>query len=281
MHACLSIVPLSSPLVCCAEFNAIVSAFRYHADLTNSTLYTTGVPCPKCALMIVQSGIKTVVYFAGGMEVKVSEDMKKCAKEIEKDAEIVQNDADKMSDMTQGQAAIIMEKTAKIIAKNVEIFSNEMEGFVVVLNKNAKKMREEAEKMREEAEEEAEEKKRKAQKMKEEAEEKKRKAQKMKEKADELKKKVRVMKRIARKEANEIEKKAEEMKEDAEAIMACRYLPFMMKKVVKDLKAHANTIKVKGRDIDTMMEGIMEKRGEKEMEEEAKKIFYWAKVATL
>ena len=47
---------------CCAEFNAIVSAYRYHADLTSATLYTTGVPCSRCATKIVQSGIKTVVF---------------------------------------------------------------------------------------------------------------------------------------------------------------------------------------------------------------------------
>ena len=39
-----------------------MSAFRYHADLTNCILYTTAPPCHKCAQMIVQSGIKTVVY---------------------------------------------------------------------------------------------------------------------------------------------------------------------------------------------------------------------------
>jgi deoxycytidylate deaminase len=50
---------------CCAEHNAIVSAFRYHADLTNCILYTTAPPCHKCAQMIVQSGIKTVVYGNG------------------------------------------------------------------------------------------------------------------------------------------------------------------------------------------------------------------------
>ena len=50
---------------CCAEHNAIVSAFRYHADLTNCILYTTAPPCHKCAQMIVQSGIKTVVYGKG------------------------------------------------------------------------------------------------------------------------------------------------------------------------------------------------------------------------
>ena len=54
--------PLFILPVCCAEFNAIVSAYRYHADLTSATLYTTGVPCSRCATKIVQSGIKTVVY---------------------------------------------------------------------------------------------------------------------------------------------------------------------------------------------------------------------------
>ena len=39
-----------------------MSAFRYHADLTNCILYTTAPPCHKCAQMIVQSGIMTVVY---------------------------------------------------------------------------------------------------------------------------------------------------------------------------------------------------------------------------
>ena len=39
----------------------ILGAFRYHATLTNSILYTTSRPCPKCAQMIVQSGIKSVV----------------------------------------------------------------------------------------------------------------------------------------------------------------------------------------------------------------------------
>ncbi|CAI8054395.1 Deoxycytidylate deaminase [Geodia barretti] len=52
--------------VCCAEFNAIVSAYRYHADLTSATLYTTGVPCSRCATKIIQSGIKTIVH--GGEE---------------------------------------------------------------------------------------------------------------------------------------------------------------------------------------------------------------------
>ena len=66
--------------MCCAEFNAIVSAFRYHADLTSATLYTTGVPCPRCATKIVQSGIKTVVY--GGKDGSPNAEMKPEAKEV-------------------------------------------------------------------------------------------------------------------------------------------------------------------------------------------------------
>jgi deoxycytidylate deaminase len=54
--------------VCCAEFNTIVSAFRYHADLTRCILYTTGIPCARCATKIVQSGLKTVVHGKGEME---------------------------------------------------------------------------------------------------------------------------------------------------------------------------------------------------------------------
>ena len=53
--------PSKHNVECCAESNAIVSAFRYHASLTTSILYTTGQPCSKCAQMIVQSGIKSVV----------------------------------------------------------------------------------------------------------------------------------------------------------------------------------------------------------------------------
>ena len=49
--------------MCCAEFNVIMSALRCSADLTRgATLYTTGVPCPRCALKIAQSQIVTVVY---------------------------------------------------------------------------------------------------------------------------------------------------------------------------------------------------------------------------
>ena len=60
---------------CCAESNAIVNAFRHRADLTNCILYTTDLPCNKCAKMIVQTGIKTVVH--GGKGSEMQEEAKK------------------------------------------------------------------------------------------------------------------------------------------------------------------------------------------------------------
>lgn len=48
--------------VCHAEMNAIISAFRYHADLTSSILYTTAPLCFECAKIVVQSGVRTVIH---------------------------------------------------------------------------------------------------------------------------------------------------------------------------------------------------------------------------
>ena len=48
--------------VCHAELNAIISAFRRQADLSTCTLYVTDSPCGDCSKLIVQSGIKNVVY---------------------------------------------------------------------------------------------------------------------------------------------------------------------------------------------------------------------------
>ena len=48
------------PVVVHAEVNAITSSF---ADLTGATLYCNiGIPCPDCAGVIIQAGIKAVVY---------------------------------------------------------------------------------------------------------------------------------------------------------------------------------------------------------------------------
>ena len=42
--------------------NAIVNVIPGTADLRDCTLYTTLFPCHQCAKLIIQSGIKEVVY---------------------------------------------------------------------------------------------------------------------------------------------------------------------------------------------------------------------------
>ncbi|XP_039302060.1 deoxycytidylate deaminase isoform X2 [Solenopsis invicta] len=45
---------------CHAEMNAIMN--KYSSDLRNCTMYTSIFPCNECAKMIIQSGIKEVIY---------------------------------------------------------------------------------------------------------------------------------------------------------------------------------------------------------------------------
>ena len=47
------------PYVCHAEMNAILNSIK---NVKGCTLYTTLFPCNECAKMIIQSGIKAVVY---------------------------------------------------------------------------------------------------------------------------------------------------------------------------------------------------------------------------
>jgi dCMP deaminase len=48
-------------LIVHAEINAIDHCYTW--DLSNSTLYVTALPCPKCMLEIVRKSISRVVYF--------------------------------------------------------------------------------------------------------------------------------------------------------------------------------------------------------------------------
>ena len=48
--------------VCHAEFNAILNT-RGGADLNGCKIYVTLFPCNECAKMLIQTGIKEVVYF--------------------------------------------------------------------------------------------------------------------------------------------------------------------------------------------------------------------------
>jgi len=48
-----------------AEQNAIIQAARYGIDINGATLYCTHQPCVICAKMIINAGIKRVVYKEG------------------------------------------------------------------------------------------------------------------------------------------------------------------------------------------------------------------------
>lgn len=48
--------------VCHAELNAVLN--KYSADVKNCTIYTALFPCYECAKVIIQSGIKEVVYYS-------------------------------------------------------------------------------------------------------------------------------------------------------------------------------------------------------------------------
>ena len=49
-------------VVCHAELNAVIAAFRREADLSACTLYVTHSPCEECSKLVVQSGIKNIMF---------------------------------------------------------------------------------------------------------------------------------------------------------------------------------------------------------------------------
>ena len=53
---------VSKPYVLHAEANAITKIARSHNSSDGSTLYVTASPCIECAKLIIQSGIRRVVY---------------------------------------------------------------------------------------------------------------------------------------------------------------------------------------------------------------------------
>ncbi|MCL2597303.1 MAG: dCMP deaminase family protein [Paludibacter sp.] len=52
----------SQPYVLHAEANAITKIARSHNSSNGATLYVTASPCMECAKLIIQSGIRRVVY---------------------------------------------------------------------------------------------------------------------------------------------------------------------------------------------------------------------------
>lgn len=57
-----SILSTKYPFVCHAEMNAILN--KNEANLKNCTIYTSLFPCNECTKLIIQSGIKKVVYLS-------------------------------------------------------------------------------------------------------------------------------------------------------------------------------------------------------------------------
>jgi len=53
---------VTKPYVLHAEANAITKVAKSNNSSENSTLYVTTSPCMECAKLIIQSGIKRVVY---------------------------------------------------------------------------------------------------------------------------------------------------------------------------------------------------------------------------
>jgi dCMP deaminase len=53
---------ITKPYVLHAEANAITKVAKSHNSSENATLYVTTSPCMECAKLIIQSGIKRVVY---------------------------------------------------------------------------------------------------------------------------------------------------------------------------------------------------------------------------
>ncbi len=53
---------VSKPYVLHAEANAITKIARSHNSSDGATLYVTASPCLECSKLIIQSGIKRVVY---------------------------------------------------------------------------------------------------------------------------------------------------------------------------------------------------------------------------
>lgn len=53
---------VTKPYVLHAEANAITKIARSHNSSDGATLYVTSSPCPECSKLIIQAGIRRVVY---------------------------------------------------------------------------------------------------------------------------------------------------------------------------------------------------------------------------
>lgn len=79
---------MTKPYVLHAEANAITKVARSNNSSEGATLYVTSSPCIECAKLIIQAGIKRVVYsdayrLSDGIELLKRADIRLTAVEIE------------------------------------------------------------------------------------------------------------------------------------------------------------------------------------------------------
>jgi dCMP deaminase len=74
-----------------AEENCIINYHGSHSDLVGATMYITGEPCHRCLRMILQKGIRRIVYGSVGSSKHCIDDADRMAKELMIDG-ISQND---------------------------------------------------------------------------------------------------------------------------------------------------------------------------------------------
>ena len=61
-NQCVDNNNVTKPYVLHAEANAITKLARSNNNSDNATLYVTAAPCIECSKLIIQAGIKRVVY---------------------------------------------------------------------------------------------------------------------------------------------------------------------------------------------------------------------------
>lgn len=75
---------VSKPEVCHAEMNAIMFAAKHGVSTDGCTVYITMSPCFECAKMLVQCGIKKVVFDEEYRDLSSVDFLRECGLEVEK-----------------------------------------------------------------------------------------------------------------------------------------------------------------------------------------------------
>ena len=87
-NCCEDVMPdgslVTKPTVIHAEANALFWCAKTEIITNNSTIYLTLSPCATCALGLIQSGIKRVVYLEEYRDLSGVEVLKQCNIEVQK-----------------------------------------------------------------------------------------------------------------------------------------------------------------------------------------------------